>query len=733
MSSLATRAQLYNPVGIFVSSNNEVYIADYSNHRIRKILKNGNIATIAGKGTCGFSGDNGPATNAQIYYPSSVFVSSNNEVYIADQSNHRIRKILENGNIVTIAGNGIGGFSGDNGPATNAQIYYPYSVFVSSNNVVYIVDYGNNRVRKILGNGNIVTIAGNGTSGFSGDNGPATNAQLNNPVGVFVSSNNEVYIADQSNHRIRKILENGNIVTIAGNGTGGFGGDNGPATNAQLYIPYSVFVSNNEVYIVDYGNNRIRKILGNGNIVTIAGNGTSGFSGDNGPATNAQLNRPSSVFVSNNEVYIADLNNHKIRKILENGNIITIAGNGTKGFSGDSPFDIRMYPHIGNNLFTGSSILYSKIQVHNLCKHSRDQLFGLQIYGFIPFIEKISPQFSNILKNEKILCLMSSSQQEIIQKLIDSLIYDKDKVMFSKEETLDVLFILGLFKNGEFIDLKRSLTSGFVNSLTLENLLLKWETIEILLKICKEEFNVQNYILDHLNNYCIEYAVVQMKTKEGNALLSTLPIIMRNGATIFPKLIITQPTAINIEETIEIKPQTIESLYNDMKTSDVKIKMGQNKYLYCHKTVLSFSSTFFNALFDSGSCFSDLSDDGVFTLNEPEDLELLEIVIKYCYGISIDKIDPVKSMGLLDMAMKHEIPYLVDYCKNSFNLSIDNYFNMLEVCENYFDLQLFEPCFREFVKFSIANRKQLFSDRDRISKLPEKVLQEMVFSFSQDF
>ncbi|EFC37866.1 predicted protein [Naegleria gruberi] len=308
MSSLVTRAQLFNPSSVFVSSNNEVYIADFCNHRIRKILENGNIVTIAGNGNYGFSGDNGPATNAQFNYPCSVFVSSKNEVYITDYSNHRIRKILENGNIITIAGNGTVGFSGDNGPATNAQLYNPSSVFVSSNNEVYIADFCNHRIRKILENGNIVTIAGNGNYGFSGDNGPATNAQFNYPCSVFVSSKNEVYITDYSNHRIRKILENGNIITIAGNGTVGFSGDNGPATNAQLYNPSSVFVSsNNEVYFTDQHNNRIRKILENGNIITIAGNGNYGFSGDNGPATNAQLYNPNSVFVSsNNEVYITD-------------------------------------------------------------------------------------------------------------------------------------------------------------------------------------------------------------------------------------------------------------------------------------------------------------------------------------------------------------------------------------------------------------------------------------------
>ncbi|EFC35906.1 predicted protein [Naegleria gruberi] len=728
MSSLATSAQLYSPESVFVSSNNEVYIADYGNHRIRKILENGNIVTIAGNGTAGFSGDNGIATKAQLNGPVGVFVSSNNEVYIADYDNHRIRKILENGNIVIIAGKGTAGFSGDNGLATKEKLNFPRCVFVSSNNEVYIADQINHRIRKILENGNIVTIAGNGPYGFCGDNGLATNAQLNSPAGVFVSSNNEIYIADYDNHRIRKILENGNIVTIAGKGTAGFSGDNGLATKEKLNFPRCVFVSsNNEVYIADQINHRIRKILENGNIVTIAGNGPYGFCGDNGLATNAQLNSPAGVFVSsNNEIYIAEYGNHRIRKILENGNIVTVAGNGTAGFSGDSPFDIRMYPHFGN------SSLYSKIEFHNLKKHSRDELFGLPIYGFIPLIDKISPKFCGILNNEKILCLMSSSQQEIIQKLIDSLIYDKNKVKFNKEEMLDVLFILGLFKNGEFIDLKRSLTSEFVNSLTLENLTFKWETIENLLKICNEEFNVQNYILDHLNNYCIEYAVVQMRTKKGNTLLPTLPIIMRNATAIFSKMIITQPTAINIEETIETEPQIIESLYNDKKTSDVKIKMGQDKYLYCHKTILTSFSTLFNALFDSGSCFSDLSDDGIFTPDESEDLELLEIVIKYCYGISID-IDDVKIIGLLEMVTKHEIQYVIDYCKNNFNLSIDNYFNMLKACEKYLDHPIFEQFMGEIVTFSMVNGKQLFRDRTEISKLPEKVWQEIFFKFSQDF
>ncbi|EFC35268.1 predicted protein, partial [Naegleria gruberi] len=238
-----------------------------------KILKNGNIVTIAGNGKQGYGGDNGLATSAQLNYPSGVFVSTNNEVFIADKNNNRIRKIVKNGNIVLIAGNGQTGCGGDNGSATSSQLYYPQSVFVSTNNEICIADTFNHRIRKIE-NGRIVTIAGNGQPGYSGDNGPATTAQLHRPYSVFVSANNEVYIADTFNHSIRKIDESGNIETIAGNEQPGYGGDGGYATNAQLNHPSGVFISTNyEIYITETNNHTTRKILENGNIITIAGNG----------------------------------------------------------------------------------------------------------------------------------------------------------------------------------------------------------------------------------------------------------------------------------------------------------------------------------------------------------------------------------------------------------------------------------------------------------------------------
>jgi hypothetical protein len=210
----ATSAYLYDPGGVAVDSAGNVYIADGENNRLRKV-SNGVITTVAGNGTPGFSGDNGPATSAQLHDPARVAVDSAGNLYIADNNNYRIRKV-SNGAITTVAGNGTRGFSGDNIPATSAQFHDPFGVAVDSAGNLYIADSGNNRIRKVA-NGIITTVAGNGTPGFSGDNGPATSAQLNGPAGVAVDSAGNLYIADGGNNRIRKV-SNGVITTVAGNG-----------------------------------------------------------------------------------------------------------------------------------------------------------------------------------------------------------------------------------------------------------------------------------------------------------------------------------------------------------------------------------------------------------------------------------------------------------------------------------------------------------------------------------
>jgi uncharacterized protein (TIGR03437 family) len=331
----ATSAQLYQPFGLAVDSAGNLYIADWGNNRIREV-SNGVITTVAGmaaNGTCCFLGDNGPATSAQINEPEDIAVDSAGNLYIADYTHHSVRKVA-GGVITTVAGNGTQGYGGDNGPATSAQLAGPYGIAVDSAGNLYIGDAPANRVREVTG-GVITTVAGDGLPGYSGDNGPAANAQLNYPYGVAADSAGNLYIADSDNYLIRKVA-NGVISTVAGNGMCCFSGDNGPPTSAQLDYPLGIAVdSAGSLYAADSLNNRIRKVA-NGVITTAAGNGTQGFGGDNGPAPSAQLFDPAGAAVDSvGSLYIADTFNNRIRKV-SGGVITTVAGNGTYGFSGDN-------------------------------------------------------------------------------------------------------------------------------------------------------------------------------------------------------------------------------------------------------------------------------------------------------------------------------------------------------------------------------------------------------------
>ncbi len=314
----ATSARLNYPLGVAVDSMGNLYIADAENYRIRKVDAAGIISTVAGNGTEGFSGDGGVATDAQLNGPSDVSVDSRGNFYIADVLDNRIRKVNTTGIITTVAGNGMAGFSGDGGPATDAQLSSPTGVTVDSKGNLYIAEYFNYRIRKVDTAGIIFTVVGNGTGGFSGDSGVATSAQLNNPGDIAFDNSNNLYITDS--HRIRKVDTAGIISTVAGNGTEGFSGDGGVATDAQLNGPSGVGVdSRGNLYIADVWDNRIRKVNTTGIISTVAGNGTWGYSGDGGVATSAQLNGPGGVAVDNNDnLYIADSNNNRIRKVTFN-------------------------------------------------------------------------------------------------------------------------------------------------------------------------------------------------------------------------------------------------------------------------------------------------------------------------------------------------------------------------------------------------------------------------------
>jgi len=325
------------PYRVARDSAGNLYVADGSSKRIRKVSAAGIITTVAGRGTGQSSGDGGPATLAELIQPLGVAVDPAGNVYIADEGCNRIRKVNTAGIISTIVGNGKQGFNGDGGPATSASLYEPSGVAVDPAGNVYIADAGNLRIRKVDTAGTITTIAGNGKEGFSGDGGPAPSAELTFPVEVAVDPAGNVYIADEGSNRIRKVNTAGTISTIAGNGKDGFNGDGGPATSASLNDPRGVAVDpTGNVYITDRGNNRIRKVNTAGIISTIAGNDTQGFSGDGGPATSASLNKPREVAVDlAGNVYISDAGNFRIRKVSPAGVISTVAGRGTPGFTGD--------------------------------------------------------------------------------------------------------------------------------------------------------------------------------------------------------------------------------------------------------------------------------------------------------------------------------------------------------------------------------------------------------------
>ena len=319
------------------------------------------ITTVAGNGSAGYSGDGGPATSAQLNAPFGVAVDGSGNIYIAEWSNHRVRKVSASGVITTIAGVGIAGFGGDGGPATDAALNSPEGVAVDSAGNVYIADSFNNRIRKIDTSGRITTVAGNGDSGYTGD-GAATQVGLNDPSGVAVDNSGNIYIADNSNHRIRKV-SGGTITTIAGNGIGGFSGDGGPATSAQLYNPTHLALDRaGNLYIADYSNNRVRKISTSGTITTVAGTATpnnqGGYSGDAGPATSAQFNKPAGVVVdAAGNLYIADANNDRVRKVSTSGIVTTLAGGGTNGDGCNQvtaavgfPIDVALNPS-GDHLY----------------------------------------------------------------------------------------------------------------------------------------------------------------------------------------------------------------------------------------------------------------------------------------------------------------------------------------------------------------------------------------------
>lgn len=311
----AASAELNDPRAVAVDSKGNLYILDYLNYRVREVTALGTISTVAGTGTNGSTGDGGAATSAEIRGGLGIAVDSSGNLYIPDGS--VVRKVSQSGLITTVAGNGTFGYTGDGGSALGATLEGPLGVAVDSSGNLYIADSSANVVRKVDTSGIITTVAGSSNGGFGGDGGLATSAQLSQPNAVAVDSNGNLYIADSGNNRIRKVNTSGVISTVAGNGKAGYSGDGGPATSAELNDPTGIAIdTSGTLYIADFKNNRIRVVDSSGNIATYAGSGTYGFKGDGGSAPAAELAYPGSVAVdSSGNLYIADRGNERVREV----------------------------------------------------------------------------------------------------------------------------------------------------------------------------------------------------------------------------------------------------------------------------------------------------------------------------------------------------------------------------------------------------------------------------------
>src|SRR6266566_5637939 len=328
------------PNGIAVDRNGNIFFVDKFNNQIRRVdASTGAITTFAGSGTGGYSsggygGDGGPATSASLNLPGEIAFDTNGNLFIADSQNGRIRRVdASTGMITTVAGNGGFTFSGDGGPATAAALNHPGGVAVDTNGNVFIADAYNCRVRRVdAATGIITTVAGNGQFSFSGDEGPATAAALWFPIGVRVDDGGNLFITDLYNHRVRRVdASTGIITTFAGNGESGFSGDGGLATNAGMAPAGVAIDSSGNLVIADANSRRIRRIDISTNIITtLAGDGELRFYGDGGPALDASLYVPQGLTADPSGNLLAyDTNNRRIRRIdAATGKIITVAGGG---------------------------------------------------------------------------------------------------------------------------------------------------------------------------------------------------------------------------------------------------------------------------------------------------------------------------------------------------------------------------------------------------------------------
>ena len=341
---IAAEACLNSPSDLIVDAEGNILVADTKNNRIRKIDTNGIITTVAGNGSANNSGDGLQATETGINAPVGIAVDSKNNLYIAEWGRPRIRKVDASGMITTVAGNGQEGFSGDGEIATEAMISRPHDIAVDNSGNLYIADFYNHRIRRVDTNGIITTVAGNGNTDYgAGDNGPAIEATIVYPYTIEVDSEGNLFIIEMGRGCVRKIDISGTITSAIGSGSG-FSGDGGPAIEAKFDHPTDISSDPaGNFYISDSRNHRIRMVDTNGIVTTIAGSGDSLFSGDGGPALLAGLMYPSGVSINNEgELLISSGQSNRIRKISILPSLKKSASEGKITFAEDSGKEIRI-------------------------------------------------------------------------------------------------------------------------------------------------------------------------------------------------------------------------------------------------------------------------------------------------------------------------------------------------------------------------------------------------------
>lgn len=314
----ATEAEISHPRGIaFLRDGSYVFAEPYAN-RVRRVAPDGTISTAAGTGAAGRGGDGGPAPAARLNFAHGVAALADGGFLIADMLNSEIRRVWPDGHITTVVGTGKAGFSGDGGPASAASIASPRGIATLPDGELLIADSGNSRVRRVWPDGRITTVAGTGVRADAGDGGPATAAAVNRPFSVAPLPDGGFLVAEAYGNTIRRIWPDGHIATVAGTGVAGFVGDGGPATAAELSAPHSVVaLAGGGFLVADEANNRVRRVLPNGTIATVAGTGEAAFAGDGGPPELAALNGPKALALlpDGGGFLVGDALNNRIRRV----------------------------------------------------------------------------------------------------------------------------------------------------------------------------------------------------------------------------------------------------------------------------------------------------------------------------------------------------------------------------------------------------------------------------------